>query len=283
MMDEESFAVRKERVTDWNTAICETNGIAIHYARTGGNKPPLILLHGLTGNGACWTHLAGAQAGEYDVIMPDARGHGKSSVPEFGYTYEDLANDVVGLMKALRLSSPVLLGHSMGGLTAAVVAARKPNLLRGLILVDPTFLTPRIQRQVFESDSANQHRRMLKKSLDELMAEGRTRHPKRSLEVLELIARARLQTSIRAFDVLMPPNPDYMQLAEAIDGQTLLVISDAGVVSPAVAAELQRANPRIQVEQIPDAGHGLHYDRPDRFAAVVGSFLRSLPALPATE
>ncbi|HTY00440.1 MAG TPA: alpha/beta hydrolase, partial [Bacteroidota bacterium] len=233
--------------------------------------------------GACWTHLAGAQAGEYDVIMPDARGHGKSSVPEFGYTYEDLANDVVGLMKALRLSSPVLLGHSMGGLTAAVVAARKPNLLRGLILVDPTFLTPRIQRQVFESDSANQHRRMLKKSLDELMAEGRTRHPKRSLEVLELIARARLQTSIRAFDVLMPPNPDYMQLAEAIDGQTLLVISDAGVVSPAVAAELQRANPRIQVEQIPDAGHGLHYDRPDRFAAVVGSFLRSLPALPATE
>ena len=262
-------------MTDWSTAICETNGISIHYMRTGASKSPLILLHGLTANGACWTALAHALEGEYDVIMPDARGHGKSSVPDYGYRYEDHANDVVGLTKALRLPPPILIGHSMGGMTAAVVASRNPKLLRGLILADPTFLSPKVQREVCDSDVADQHRRILNTSLDELVAEARIRHPDRSSDTLELIARARLQTSMSAFDVLTPPNPDYMQLVSAIDVPSLLVIGDtASVVSPAVAAELRRLNPRFQVEQIREAGHGVHYDQPGRFAVVVKSFLR---------
>ncbi len=266
-------------LSNWSAAICETNGIKIHYTRTGGSKTPLILLHGLAANGVCWTALANALEGEYDVIMPDARGHGKSSAPDHGYRYEDHANDVAGLIKAMKLSSPVLLGHSMGGMTAAVVASRRPNLLCGLILADPTFLSPEFQRQVFESDSADQHRKMLNKSLHELMAETTIRHPDRSPETIELIARARLQTSISAFEVLTPPNPDYMQLVSAIDVPSLFVTGDAGVVSPAAAAELQRLNPRIHVEQIPGAGHGVQYDQPEGFAAVVKSFLRSIPTV----
>ena len=266
-------------MTGWSTAVCETNGFKIHYTRTGGGKPPLILLHGLAANGACWTPLARALGGEYDVIMPDARGHGKSSAPDRGYRYDDHANDVAGLIRALSLSPPILLGHSMGGMTAAVVASRKPHLLSDLILADPTFLSPELQRQVFEGDSSDQHRIMLNRSLHELIAEAAIRHPDRSSETLELIARARLQTSISAFDVLRPPNPDYMKLVRAIDVPILLVIGDGGVVSPAMAAELQRVNPRIRVEQIPEAGHGVQYDQPDRFAAVVKSFLRSIPAV----
>jgi pimeloyl-ACP methyl ester carboxylesterase len=178
-------------------------------------------------------------------------------------------------MKALRLSSAVLLGHSMGGMTAAVVTSRNPNLVRGLILADPTFLSQESQREVFESDAANQHRHMLKKSLDELIAEARIRHPDRSSEILELIAQARLQTSIRAFDVLTPPNPDYKMLISAIDVPSLLVFGDKGVVSPVVAEELKRLHPRLRVEQIREAGHGIHFDQPERFASVIKSFLRS--------
>ena len=129
-------------MTHWTSAICEANNINIHYTRTGGNKPPLILLHGLMTNGLCWTSLARALEQDYDVIMPDARGHGQSSVPDHGYRYEDHANDVAGLINALKLPPPMLLGHSMGGMTAAVVASRKPNLLRSVILADPTFLHP---------------------------------------------------------------------------------------------------------------------------------------------
>lgn len=263
-------------MTNWNTAACKINGINIHYTRTGGNKPPLILLHGLMTNGLCWTGLAHALEKEYDVIMPDARGHGNSSVPDFGYRYEDHANDVVGLINALRLSHPILLGHSMGGMTSAVVASREPNLLRGLVLADPTFLNPKVQREVRDSDVAEQHRRMLNMSFDEVLTDARNRHPNRSRETHELFARARLQTSMAAFDVLTPPNPDYKMLVSAIDIPSLIVFGDKGVVSSVIAEELQRLNPRLQAEQILEAGHSVHIDQPERFAAVVESFIQSI-------
>jgi N-formylmaleamate deformylase len=167
-------------VTNWATAVCKSNGIDIHYIRTGGSKPPLVLLHGLTGSGACWTPLARALEAEFDVVMPDARGHGNSSTPASGYLYDDYASDVLGLIEELGLAAPVLLGHSMGGMTAAIAASRAAAPIRGIILADPTFLSPQRQREVHESDVVEQHRRLLKLDRAEALAQARTRHPHRS-------------------------------------------------------------------------------------------------------
>src|SRR5580692_3042803 len=148
-------------MTNWMSGVCEANGINIHYLRSGGCKPPLVLLHGLTASGACWIPLARALEGEYDVVMPDARGHGNSSTPPTGYRYENYASDVVGLIQGLGLAAPVLLGHSMGGMTAAVVASQITTAIRAVILADPTFLSPERQREVHESDVVEQHHRLL--------------------------------------------------------------------------------------------------------------------------
>ena len=262
-------------MSNWNTATCAANGINIHYIRTGEGKPSLIFLHGLMTNGACWTPVAHILAEKYDVIMTDARGHGKSSVPDFGYRYEDHADDVVGLINVLGLTSPIVIGHSMGGMTAAVVASRNPRLLGGLILVDPSFLSLEVQRQVRDSDVADQHRRLLTRTLTELVADAQIKQPHRSLRMIELIALARMQTSMAAFDVLTPPNPEFMQLINTIDIPSLLVIGDAGVVSLALAEELQRLNSKLQVHIIENAGHGLPYDQPEKLALVVLDFLTS--------
>jgi pimeloyl-ACP methyl ester carboxylesterase len=263
---------------NWTGGTCETNGIDIHYLRTGGDKPPLIALHGLTGSGACWTPLARALEGDCDVVTPDARGHGQSSAPPRGYLYPDHAGDVIGLIETLGLAAPVLLGHSMGGMTAAVVASRLGTEIRGLILADPTFLNPELQREVYESDAVEQHRRLLDLNKDDVLAEARLRHPHRSPELLELIIDARMRTPIRAYEVLTPPNPDYRALMSAIRVPILLVIADKGVVSHETARELQALNHRLRYETIPDAGHGIPYDQPDRFAALVGAFMQSMSA-----
>jgi pimeloyl-ACP methyl ester carboxylesterase len=210
--------------------------------------------------------------------MPDARGHGNSSTPPSGYRYRDFASDVIGLIHELGLVAPVLLGHSMGGMTAAVVASQPGSAVRAVILVDPTFLSPERQREVHQSDVIEQHRRLLSSNKDDVMAQLRTRHPHRSPEFIELIAQARMQTRIDAFDVLTPPNPDYRQLISAICVPILLVLADNGVVSQETARELGQANPRLRFEQIQDAGHGIPFDQPDRFEAAVTSFLRSLDA-----
>jgi pimeloyl-ACP methyl ester carboxylesterase len=263
-------------MTTWISEVYGTNGISIHYLRTGGAKPPVVLLHGLMGSGARWTPLARALEGEFDVIMPDSRGHGDSSAPPYGYRYDDLASDVVGLIRGLELSRPVLLGHSMGGMTAAVVASRGAGIIRGLVLVDPTFLSPERQREVRDSDVADQHRRALALRKSDLIAETRARLPHRASEMIELQAEARLKTRMAAFDVLTPPNPPYRDVVSAIDVPTLLVIGDKPVVTLDMLMELRTLNPRLRIEQIPNAGHGLPFEQPERLGEVVASFLREL-------
>src|SRR3546814_12811908 len=93
--------------------------------------------------------------------MPDARGHGNSSAPLHGYRYEDHASDVIGLNQALRLDMPILLGYSMGCMTAAVVSNQSAKTTRGVILVDPTFLIQQRQHAVCGSAVAEKQRRLI--------------------------------------------------------------------------------------------------------------------------
>ncbi|HSI28626.1 MAG TPA: alpha/beta hydrolase [Methylophilus sp.] len=260
--------------TSWANGVCRANDININYLRTGGNKPPLIALHGLAGSGACWSQMARALEKDYDVIMPDARGHGLSSAPAHGYTYQDHANDVIELIRTLGIKSPYLLGHSMGGMTAAMVASRLGFAISGLVLADPTFISPEWQEGVYESGVVDQHLQLLKSTKEALFKEAKARHRYRSSELIEHIIQAKLQTSVKAFDVLIPPNPEFDELIRNVYVPTLLVLGSEGIVSSETALELHRLNPDLQYKLIPDAGHGLPYDEPARLAAAVDAFLR---------
>lgn len=260
----------------WTSGTREANGLDLHFLRTGGAKPPVVALHGLAASGACWTPVARELQDEFDVVMPDARGHGRSGAPARGYGYPDHADDVVGLVEGLGLAAPVLLGHSMGGLTAALAAARPGPAVRGVVLADPTFLSPERQREVYASGVIEQHRRLLAADPDESRADARRRHPRRPAALSDLLVEARLRTRPEAFEVLAPPNPDFRGLVRAIRAPVLLVIGGDGVVSPDTARELAALHPRLAWELVPDVGHGLPHDAPERLAALVRAFARSL-------
>ncbi|HEY4057263.1 MAG TPA: alpha/beta hydrolase [Kofleriaceae bacterium] len=254
----------------------DVNGISVHYLSAGEDGAEIVLLHGLLGSGLTWGPVASPLSRDHVVVMPDARGHGESTAPATGYRYEDLALDVVALIHELELDRPVLVGHSMGGMTAAVVAASHGELLRGVVLVDPTFLSPERQQEVYESDVAEQHRRTLGLTEKELFDELRARHPKRTDDMLERIAQGRLETSPNAFEVLAPPNPAYRELVRLIAIPTMLVVGDNPVVTPDIVDELRAINPLLRVETIREAGHGVPFDQPDRLAAVIAQFAGSI-------
>src|SRR5690606_400167 len=107
----------------------------LHYTRTGGGKPPVVLAHGFSEDGPVWTALAEELEATYDVIMPDARGHGRSDTADSGLGTADLASDLHGLISALGLVRPAVLGHSMGGMTALALAGLYPDT-PGAILVE---------------------------------------------------------------------------------------------------------------------------------------------------
>jgi pimeloyl-ACP methyl ester carboxylesterase len=101
-----------------------------------GGEPPALLLHGIGNYGRVWDFVAQEMAGRLRLVAPDARGHGASVKPEAGYAPEDFVADVIAVLDELGLARPVVVGHSMGGAHAMVLAARHPNRVQALALVD---------------------------------------------------------------------------------------------------------------------------------------------------
>jgi N-formylmaleamate deformylase len=258
----------------------EVNGVTVSYRRTGHGGAPTMFLHGLMGDGATWRPVTRLLEADLDVITPDARGHGRSSAPASGYRYSDLAADVKSLTHHMGLGRLLLVGHSMGGMTAALAATEMGQRLRGLVLVDPTFLSDTRQQEVFDSDVVGQHRQALDRGRSVLLEDALARQAHRSSEVVELQVEARLRTSLAAFEVLRPPNPPYRELVTTWDVPTLLVIGDKPVVTLDTAMELCDLNPRLRVEQIAGAGHGLPFDQPEQLAKSILAFARDLSGSP---
>src|SRR5436190_11655158 len=85
-------------VNDWQSGFADANGLRLHFTRTGGDKPPVVLAHGVTDSGLCWAPVAKVLAPDYDVIMVDARGHGQSEETPDGYDPASQADDLAGLI-----------------------------------------------------------------------------------------------------------------------------------------------------------------------------------------
>ena len=124
----------------WQHDTLKANGIHIYYSRSGGNKLPVILSHGATDDGSCWTRVAELLAEEYDVIMPDARGHGKSETGQGEYGVLARSEDLSAFIDGLKLDRPVIMGHSMGAQTSLLVAANNGEKIRAVILEDPVLM-----------------------------------------------------------------------------------------------------------------------------------------------
>ena len=126
----------------WTDGYVLANGIRIHYWRTGGNKPVLVLAHGSSDDGLCWTNLAKEFQNDFDIIMFDARGHGLSDPPTPSDAPDVQVEDLAGLIKELKLNKPILMGHSMGSASVANFAAKYPDVPRAVILEDPALVRP---------------------------------------------------------------------------------------------------------------------------------------------
>jgi 3-oxoadipate enol-lactonase len=106
--------------------------------RRSGTGPPLVLLHPLALSGAVWGTFASMLGTSFDVIAPDARGHGDSGWDGAPFSIDDLADDVAALLDALSLPAAHVIGMSMGGSTAISFAGRYPERADGLLLADTT-------------------------------------------------------------------------------------------------------------------------------------------------
>jgi len=115
----------------------DVNGIRLHYLDHGGTGPTLVLAPGLTANAHSFGGLMRAGLGDVaHVLALDMRGRGQSDAPATGYTMEDHAGDVLGLLDALELERIVMGGHSFGGLLTYWLAANHPDRVERCVVID---------------------------------------------------------------------------------------------------------------------------------------------------
>lgn len=263
----------------WISDKITVNGVGIHYHRTGGDGPPVVMLHGITDNGLCWTRVAQALESDYDLILVDARGHGASDTPESGYGPGNHAADVAGLIHALELGRPVVMGHSMGASVAATVAAEYPDLVRAVVLEDPpwraTASTPEEQQMFSREFTAT----ILEQHTQTREALMETRASMWHEAELGPWADAKLQVSPQVVQFITEPRPSWREVCHRIACRVLLITGDPGleaIVTQDVADEVMQLCRAGQVVHISGAGHNIRRDQFERYMQAVTDFLRTL-------
>lgn len=259
-------------------------GVKIHYFRTGGEKPPFILLHGASDNGLCWTPVAELLAETYDVIMPDAQGHGLSDRLDPDFTFMSHAVQMVGLMQKLGIARPIIMGHSMGAGTTVNIATEYPDLPRAIVLEDPGWITEESFPAEDEAERQKQREEFMKalmgygkRTREEIIEEGRKMNPTWSDAEIIPWAEAKLQFETAIFSSIRIDRPTYAELVPKIKCPALLIISDSGLVKKETAehaARLWQSEKPFRWVQIKGAGHNIRREQFQAFCDNLFSFLR---------
>lgn len=263
----------------WPDGYANSNGIRIHYHRTGGDKPALLFAHGVTDSGLCWGRLVHALEADYDCVLVDARGHGLSDKPAHGYTANDHADDLAGLIVGLGLDRPVVIGHSMGGNTATALTARYPDAIRGAVLEDPGWRAGELdpeQRAARAAEWRKNAAAMKAMSAEEIEKMGRERSPLWADEEFPPWVAAKQQFSMGIFDNILQRTTRWQENAALFRSPVLLVTAETAqgaIVSPEIAQEAVALNPLIRVAHIPGAGHNIRRENFDAFLAALRPFL----------
>lgn len=266
-------------LSHWTDAYATVDGLKFHYTRTGDDhKPPLLLLHGFSDNGLCWLPVARDLEEQYDVIMPDARGHGLSArvLPNEPV---DNAADVARLITALELHQPIVGGHSMGGLTATELGARYPDLIGGLILEDPAWIDPSpkdipLHKSPFFEWLLN----LDDVPLDDIIAQGKANSPTWSEIEFPAWAESKRQLDKNIFQVVNVRKP-WRDFVSAFTVPALLITAvtkQGAIVTPAAAQEAVSLSPLLQVAPVPNAGHNIRRENYPVFMQAVQAFLSQL-------
>ncbi len=189
------------------------------------SAPPLLLLHGITSHAGTWQWFVPELAERFRVLRLDFRGHGESDRAPGQYTSSGYVGDAVAVCEAV--GSPVIvMGHSLGGATAAALAQRHASLLRAAVMEDPPLGLGEREGRPLEGNSLLDAFALMRESIPQLQQSGVTR------EVLVGILSAAPSASGGTFGELLHPD-GIDQMAGSLLGV------DASVLDPVLTGDIE--------------------------------------------
>ncbi len=266
------------------------DGVRLACRDFGGSGPAVLLLHGLAGHAGEWAQTASWLTARCRVVALDARGHGRSERLPGDVSRGAQIADAAWALDRLDLAPAVVVGQSLGGLTALGLAAARPQLVRGLVVVDAG-----ASGGALEADAAA-------RAAGRALRQWPVPFASRSAALAFFGERFGGRTAAVAwadgleerddgwwprFDVgvmvrtiraaVAEPGWDAWERAAC---PALLVRSGAGVVAPELAREMVRRRAGARLVELECAAHDVHLDRPQAWRRTLSGFLESLDAQP---
>ena len=235
-------------------------GLRTYYEVDGAGEP-LLLLHG----GLCpietLSELRTQLTPQFRVYFPERRAHGRTPDLPGPITYDLMAQDTIAFMEAVGLSSAHFVGWSDGAVVGLLIAMRRPDLVRRLVLIgqqlNPAGLRPEVI-ETMQQDAMPELPPMLRDLYAAISPDG----PEHWDDVVD-----KLWTLYRA-----DPNIPLSALA-TVSAPTLLIVAEHDFPTPEHAHDMQRALPDGRLELVPGATHGLPMEKPEIVSRLVLDFL----------
>ena len=266
------------------------NGATIHV-RWGGSGPAVVLLHGYGETGDMWATLAVDLARDHTVIVPDLRGLGLSSKPPGGFDKKTQAEDVEGVMKALNVAQADVVAHDIGNMVAFQFAARHPERVRRLVLIDapvpgvgpweeilknPLLWHFRFGGPDMERLVAGRERIYLDRFWNEFSADPKKFDEASRRHYAKLYARPGAMHSgfaqFAAFDQDATDNRAFIAQGGRLK-MPVLAVGGQKSFGPMMATVMRAAADDVTEGQVPDAGHWIMEENPRATTRLVMDFL----------
>lgn len=247
----------------------------------GGSGRAIVLLAGGGDTARVYDQLAPKLTSEYHVFGITRRGFGASSRPKTGYTAESLANDVLGVLDALKLGRPVLVGHSVAGEELSSIGARRPSRISALIYLDAawdrTYVPPQDKRKTGEQgdfDKVGIHDQP-KPDPTRFDPEDAIRAGVQKPDYARITVPAlALYAAPRTWKEMMPDAPDFKDPEQLSAAEK--VVAQMAKIRKHMADEFRSGVAKSRVVEIPGASHYLfRTNEADVLREMLG-FLRSL-------
>jgi pimeloyl-ACP methyl ester carboxylesterase len=256
------------------------NGVTLHYLDWGAaDRPPVILLHGITGHARVWDHLASRLLPGHRVLALDQRGHGDSD-PASVYGPIAAFDDLSGVIDQLGLAPLHLVGLSMGGRNAMYFTAKRPEAVRTLVIVD---IGPVISTRASQAPAGPPEPEVWE-SIEQAAQHLYRGNPYPGIHYYRWVASHSLRQrpdgalvwawhpSIK--ERRTQPDVDWWALLRTITPPTLVLRGEhSPVLDRDVAERMGKELPRGRFVEIPRAVHTLHEDNPDAVLAALKEFL----------
>src|SRR5688572_2229030 len=294
----------------WSDGYAYVNGIRIHYyhAKPAHSKPVMVMVHGVTDIGLCWTTLSLKLQDSYDIYMLDARGHGLSDPFTTSDNGETLIKDVVDFVRVMKFEKPILMGHSMGAATVMRLGALYPDLAKAIIMLDPgvgarrpggpggpgrdtaarnrppappqqpqTTAPDRLSINMFGNPETLVAQNNYK--FEDLVATGRRQFPKWDILDVQYWALSKKQYHGAYSNETRQAMSGTMSTGDAlakIQVPSLILKADATPEVRKANEEAARVMQKGKLVHIDGAAHNLHHDQLARTVEVLNEFLKTL-------